>query len=304
VRRGNRYIITSFTAYWLAAQCSRRLPLQFVYWLGFRVADRVHARDRAGRAHVAANLRRIYAYRRVRVSDAFIARRTRKTYQYFGKYLVDFFRYSTASRDEIERRVTVAGLDRLEDALARGRGAILLSAHLGNWELGGLTLALLGHPVTTVYRPFGNPRIDRLFEARRNARGFTAIPIGSAARELAGTLRRGGAVALLGDRDFSAHVHPVPFFGQPASLPRGPAVLAARTRAPIVPAFLVRGVDDHYLLEFEPPIDPAGNGDVEHLQARIVEALERTIGAHPHQWFIFDDFWGGAAPADGRSATP
>ncbi len=262
-----------------------------------RLADRFYARDRAGRANVASNLHRIYQYRGARAGADFIARRARKMYQYFGKYMVDFFRYSTASREEIERRVTVVGLERFERALARGRGVLVVSAHLGNWELGGLMLALLGHPITTAYRPTGHRRLDRLFEAQRNARGLHAVPLGDAARELTDTLRRGGVAALLGDRDFSPHVHPVPFFGQTASLPRGPAVLAARTRACVLPCFLIRGVDDHYLMEFESPIDPTEGGGVETLQRRIVEALERTIGLHPYQWFIFDDFWraGGAA---------
>jgi len=271
--------------------------MPFAYWLGLRLADRFFARDRTGRANVAANLRRIYAFRGVRASDAFIQRRARKTYQYFGKYLVDFFRYSMASRGEIERRVTVAGVERLEDAIRRGRGVVLVSAHFGNWELGGLVLSLLGHSVTTAFRPMGSRRLDRLFERARQARGFSALPLGRAAEGLRATLRQGGVVALLADRDFSPHTHPVPFFGAPANLPRGPAVLAARQRASIVPAFLVRGVDDHYTMEFEPAIEPADAGGVAALQRRIVEALERTIGAHPHQWFIFDDFWRrGAAP--------
>jgi len=273
------------------------LPLPFAYWLGLRLADRFFARDQTGRANVAANLRRIYGFRGIRASEAFIQRRVRKTYQYFGKYLVDFFRYSLASRAEIENRVTVAGWDRFESALKRGRGVVIVSAHFGNWELGGLMLSLWGYRATTAYRPFGSQRLERLFERTRNARGFTALPLGHAAEGLRDTLRRGGVVALLADRDFSPHTRPVPFFGAPAHLPRGPAVLAARQRACIVPAFLVRGVDDHYVMEFDPAIDPLETGDIAALQRRIVESLERTIGAHPHQWFIFDDFWHGEAAA-------
>lgn len=297
-------IVESFTAYWLAAQLSRRVPLLFAYWVGLRLADVFHARDRTGRANVAANLRHIYAYRGVRASDAFIQRRVRKTYQYFGKYLVDFFRYSMASRDELENRVTMAGMDRLEEVLRRGRGAIICSAHFGNYELGALMLSFSGHPVTTVFRSTGSRRLDRLFARLRRGRGVSLLPLGQATSGLRAVLRQGGIVALLADRDFSPHTHPFPFFGAPANLPRGPAVLAARTRACLVPAFLVRGVDDHYMMEFEAPIDPESAGGVNELQAALVAAMERTIGAHPHQWFIFDDFWrtGAAGSSAGAAA--
>lgn len=296
-------IVENFPAYWLAVQLSRRLPLSFAYWVGLRVADIFHARDRTGRANVAANLRRIYAFRGVRASDQFVQRRVRKTYQYFGKYLVDFFRYSLASRDELEDRVTVAGMDRLEAVLRRGRGAIIASAHFGNYELGALMLSLSGYSVTTVFRSTGSRRLDRLFDRLRRGRGVSLLPLGQATGGLRAVLRAGGIVALLADRDFSSHTHPFPFFGAPANLPRGPAVLAARTRACIVPAFLVRGVDDHYLMEFDAPIDPESAGGVTELQAALVAAMERTIGAHPHQWFIFDDFWrtGASEPSAGAA---
>jgi KDO2-lipid IV(A) lauroyltransferase len=284
-------IVGKYTAYWLAAQLSRRLPLSFAYWVGLRCADVFCRRDRVGRANVESNLRRIYAYRGIAAGSEFLARMERKTYQFFGKYLVDFFRYSVASCEEIKDRVTIAGWERFESAMERKRGVILVSAHLGNWELGGLVLSLRNYPLTTVYRPFGSPRLDRLFDDRRNARGFTTLPLGGAARGLTDALRRGETVALLADRDFSRQVEPAVFFGAPARLPRGPAVLAARTRACLVPTFLIRGVDDHYLLEFTSVIDPVEVRGVAALQRRIIEAMEYVIGAHPHQWFIFDDFW-------------
>ncbi len=293
-RRGVRsegIIVQGYAVYWVAAQLSRRLPLSFAYRIGQCFADHFFWRDRTGRTNVMSNLRRIYAHRGIAAESDFFLRMARKTYQYFGKYLVDFFHYSVASRVEIERRVTIAGMEYFLSALKCGRGVILVSAHVGNWELGGLVLSLRGYPLTTVYRPFGHRRLDRLFDARRSARGFTTLPLGNAVRGLTNALRSNGTVALLADRDFSRQVAAVPFFGEYARLPRGPAVLAARTGACIVPTFLIRGVDDRYLLNFLGTIDPLEMPGIFALQRGIVEALEIVIGAYPHQWFIFDDFW-------------
>jgi KDO2-lipid IV(A) lauroyltransferase len=282
-----------YGSYRTAAFVSRRLPILFAYWFGMRVADLFYLSDARGRNGVQANLRRILAHRGVRYGPSSIRVLSRKTYQHFGKYLIDFFRYSASTFAEIEDRLDIERIDHLDRVYAGGRGLILLTAHVGNWEMGALALCQKGYPLTAVFRPEGVRQVDRLFEAQRRSRGLSLVPIGGAARGMLRALRDGGIVALLADRDFTTHRHHARFFGADACLPRGPAQLAVRTGVPIVPAFMIRRVDDRFVLRFSPPIMP--DGDVDEVQERIAAILEQVIGENPFQWFVFEDFWAAAA---------
>lgn len=275
----------------VAELLSTKLPLAFSYWVGMRFADYFYWRDKAKRQRVTTNLRRIAEARGLACTPAALESMARKMFQYFAKYLVDFFRYSRLSYDRVKDRICIERQDILDAVCREGKGAILMTAHLGNWELGGLAVAALGYPLSAVFRPMGSERVDRMFRERRQGRGIRPIPLGGAARGLFQALRQGEMVALLADRDFSNHHEHFPFFGQPARLPSGPARLAMRTGAPIVPGFMLRQVDDRFLLRLYPPLYPRDYDSVEALQARIVEQLEQAIGENAHQWFIFDDFW-------------
>lgn len=293
-----------YRSYAVAAWICRTLPLGFSYWIGLRAADWFFRRDHEGREAVCANLRRILAARGIAPARGSVEALARKTYQYFGKYLVDFFYYSGVTPHGVERRVSIERLDYLESARALNRGVILATAHVGNWELGGLMLSLMGYEVTAVYRPMGIRNLDRMFQAQREGRGLRLVPLGRAAREMLSTLRRKGIVALLADRDFGENLaqHKVNFFGAPACLPMGAAFMSFRTGAPIVPGFLLREVDDRFRMRFYPPIDPQACGDVETIQRRLVDTMEQVIGEYPHQWYLFEDFWKTAA--DGCKGAP
>lgn len=292
-----------YPAFRAAAILSRKLPPAVSYRLGEWIAGVCRTLSPRQRAAVGRNHRQILSHRGETASASGIRRRVRDTYRAFGTYLVDFFRYSVSASHGLEERVDIAGEDLLREALARGRGVLLATAHLGNWELGGLVLALRGYPLTAAYRPMQSPRINRLFLDQRVSRGMEPVPLGRAALSLVRALRRGRIAALLADRDFTGDPIVAPFFGAPAALPRGPATLSFRTGAPLLPAFMLRREDDRFRLAFSPPIDPGGFRSVEALQTRLTLALETAIGETPHQWFVFDDFWPGgehAAPARPR----
>lgn len=280
-----------YAMYGAAAFLSRHLPLGFSYWCALRIADMFHAFDRAGRAGVAANHARILSHRGIHAARGSGRGMVRKTYQYFGKYLVDFFRYSDSFCQEIEGKVGVEHMEYLTDTLAEGRGAILATAHVGNWELGGLMMARMGHPVTAVYRPFGIRRIDRMFTDQRTRRGIRLVPLGHAVPGLMRALRAGGLVSLLADRDFTGRGHPCTFFGATARMPLGAAILSHKTGAPIVPVFMLRQVDDRFLLKFNAPIRPGSGRTVDELQREMIASMEDVIGEYPYQWFVFSDFW-------------
>lgn len=280
--------------YWkfrLAEGLSRALPRQQAYWVGLRAADRFYARNGPDRQAVLSNLRQIYRARGVMPPAEVLEGLARKTFQYFGKYLVDFFRYAALDEAQVEQMVSREHPEYLDEAVARGKGVLMVSAHFGNWELGGAVLSALGHQVHAVFAPQRLQKLDRLFRERRERRGMHAIPLGRAASGIIRCLRSGEIVALLGDRDFTAKDDRVPFFGKPARMPRGPARLSLHTGAPIVPAFLRREIDDSFLFRLYPPIYPEEMENEMGIRNRLCRILEKEIGDHPYQWFIFEDFW-------------
>jgi KDO2-lipid IV(A) lauroyltransferase len=284
--------------YRTVAFMSRLLPQRLAYWVGLRISDQFYRHNHAGRAAVISNLRRVYAARGIVPAEDALQGLARKMFQYFGKYLVDFFRFARLSPEDVRKRVSLEHWEYLEQALQRGRGALIVTAHIGNWEMGGAVLIALGHRMNALVLPQRLEKLSRMFQRQRELRGIRIIPVGQSGFSIIRCLRRGEIVAVLGDRDFTAKDDRVMFFGQPARIPRGPAWLAVRTGTPVVPAFLLRQVDDTFLLRVYPPIYPEEAGSEEALRDRVCRILEKEIGEQPFQWFIFDDFWAaGASPA-------
>jgi len=281
----------TYASYRLAAFLSRSLPRRLSYRLAVHTADVFHRIDRIGRRAVQKNLSVILRARGSEPTAAELNCLSRRTFHCFGKYLADFFRYSRSSVADVSRMVTVENPEHMQTAAEQGRGVIAISAHIGNWELGGMLMGAAGHRLNVVALPQRLENVNRLFQEQRAGRGMHVLPLGQAAAGIVGCLRRNEWVALLADRDFSPHSADMTFFGMPARLPRGPAHLAARTGAPILPGFVLRNDDDGFLMRYFPPLIPNGRGSQEELQDGICRILEEVIGAHPHQWFMFRDFW-------------
>jgi KDO2-lipid IV(A) lauroyltransferase len=282
-----------YLQYRAAEVVSRLTPRKLAYWISNRLACYFYHRDTAGRTAVIANLRRIHDYIGRSYTPEDLDRQARLTFGYFGKYLVDFFAFSAMSRTQIDRLVRLERKDCLERAWALQRGVLLVTAHFGSWEIGGAVIAGLGYPINAIVLPQKTPRLDVFFQNHRRRRGIQVIHMGNAVREIIDALRRRECVALLADRDYTAHSKPVPFFGAPARLPRGPAWLAHRTGVPLVPGFLLRNPDETYLVRFHPPVMPAENLSLEAIQRRLCAAMEEEIGRHPIQWYMFQDLWDG-----------
>ena len=292
-----------YWTYRLAALLSRHLPRLFAYWLGLRIADLFCWARRKDRQAVISNLRRIYTARGITLAAPALEGLARKTFQYFGKYLVDFFRFARLTSAQVRRLVSFEHPEYLAVAQKHGRGVLLVTAHLGNWELGGAVIAALGYRVNAVVLPERVEKINRLFQRQREQRGIIPLPLGQSPFALTRCLRRGEMVALLGDRDFTNHGVRVPFFGQPVALPRGPARLSFKTGAPILMAFLLRQVDDTFLLRCHPPIYPEQEGSVERIQQKLVAVMEKEIAEAPCQWFLFEDFWAASGRPDPHPAA-
>ena len=228
------------------------------------------------------------------VDDPVLKKTARRAFGNFGMVVVDFLCMGRLSDEDLLGMVEVEGRENLDKGMDRGKGVLAVSGHLGNWELGAAAIAVMGYPLNAITLSHGDPRIDRIFVKRRADRGVKVIPMGMAVKRSFRAVRDGEAVAVMGDRDIMAHGARVPFFGCETTVPRGPAVMAQRTGAAIVPTFAV-WEEDRYRLCFEEPIIPCPDGDPEknlkELTAKVIGVLERYISRYPDQWSMFYRMW-------------
>jgi KDO2-lipid IV(A) lauroyltransferase len=284
----------SYGYYWGVCALSKSLPRSLSYAVARPIADAFYRWDDAGREAVKANLRTILGAGGVAPTEEAVCRTARDTFRNFGKYLADFFRYRRPSDVAIQPLFRLDGIEHYRQAVALNRGVLALSAHLGNWEMSALVLHSLGHQLNAVVLPQRRERVERLLARYRARRGARLLPLGrGTAAAIVSCLNRREFVGLLADKDFTTHNRQVPFFGRPTRLPHGPAVLAIKTGAPILPAFIIRRDDDGFLVRFYPPILARPDDSAERLQMGIARVLEEVIGEFPAQWFMFTDFWAG-----------
>ena len=210
----------------------------------------------------------------------------------FAYYLVDFLRYSKLNEDFIKKYIELDGLDNLNKALAEGKGVIVLAAHLGNYELAGAVLSLLGYPLSVVALSHGDKRINRFFNNQRQMVRMKVISTGTTIRSCFSALKQGDMLALLGDMDCSGAVIKLKIFYKYAYFPRGIAFLALKTKAPIIPIFLVRKDKRFYRLVCEKPIayDKEQQNEVAIIKKCNV-VLEKYIKEYPQQWYMFQKWW-------------
>jgi KDO2-lipid IV(A) lauroyltransferase len=221
----------------------------------------------------------------------------RKVFRNFAKYLVDFLRFSKVDAAYIKKYVKIEEARHIEQALERGKGVIILSAHIGNWELGGSVLGMLGYRMNAVVLSHKNESVNDFFIDQRNMGNFRSIEFGANLRGCYRALKNNELLALLGDRNFSNTGVVTEFFGRKALMPIGPAALALRTGAAIVPSYMIRLADDTFKFVFEEPIyaEDKGRRDdaaLEDVMKKYLPSVENAVRTYPEQWYVFRDFWG------------
>ena len=212
---------------------------------------------------------------------------------------VDFLRFATRPPEDAARLVEgVIGYSRIVEGRLRGKGVLLLTAHLGNWEVGGLMLAQMKQPIHVVLVPDIFPGVERQRRKLHEARGVVEIRVDRSFVPTLAVLRvlsENGIVAMQGDRDFDNTGIAVPFFGREAYFPRGPLRVAMASGATVLPSFIVRRPDGRYRAIVEEPLvvetgedrDAALRRNLE----RYVAILERYVKEYPDQWYCFYPFW-------------
>ncbi len=267
------------------------LPLKIGYKLAVFISDLHYIFADKDRFAVRENLEVIFPEK----TEREISRIRIMMFRNFAKYLVDFFRFSKLDKEYIKRNIKIENIHYFDEALSKGKGVIALSAHLGNWELGGVVVALSGYPFWAVALPHKHKAVDNFFNFQRESKGMRVIPLGKAVRQCLSVLKDNQVLALAGDRDFTERGTVLDFFGKPAFFPEGPAAFALKTGAVIVPAFMLRNKDDSFTLKIEKPLEFTPTNDKNRDLLRLIQMyksiIEDYIRRYPEQWYMFRRFW-------------
>ena len=224
----------------------------------------------------------------------------------YARYWLESFRLPTLSGDALDRGIDVPAYHHVEEALERGNGVILALPHLGGWEWAGFWMATVNRlPITVVVEPLDPPELFEWFADFREQLGMRVVPLGpDAGREVLGALRRNEIVCLLCDRDLTGDGIEVTFGDERTTLPAGPATLALRTGAALLPTAVYFRPKGRHLGTVRPPIDTQRQGrlrdDAAAITQRLADELVTLIAAAPHQWHLLAPNW----PSDQATTAP
>jgi KDO2-lipid IV(A) lauroyltransferase len=221
----------------------------------------------------------------------------RKSFQNLGRGLAVFSKFSKAGIEELRDSIDCVGIENLERAIAKGKGIILFTGHLGSWEFCSFSLALLGYPCTFVVRRIDNPAVERLVDRTRSRFGNRSLDKRTGIRQLFRTLRSRQSVGILVDVNMiGTEGIFTDFFGIPASTTFMPARLSLSTGAILVPVFAPWDEEKRrYVLQVEPALEFESTGneqaDVERVTAMVTNTVEKYIRQFPGQWLWIHKRW-------------
>jgi Kdo2-lipid IVA lauroyltransferase/acyltransferase len=216
-----------------------------------------------------------------------------------GRIMASVAAFPSITRENVHEWIRYDGLENFTRALAKGRGVLVATAHLGNWELSAFTHALMTAPMHIVVRPLDNPRLDAWVERRRALSGNHIIHKKEAAREILRALASGDAVGILIDQNTTpAEGVFIDFFGRKACAGTAFVKFAHHTGAAVVPGYALWCENEkRYILRFDPEI-PMSNDDVQADTQRVHSELEAVIREHPDQWLWVHRRWKTRPPGE------
>ncbi len=282
----------TFTAwgYFAAWRLLRWLPEGFVYGAAYRISDLLTKRNGPSVARLKSNLARTQPDITSLDLDLLLYKAMRSMVRYW----CDTFRFPDWSKERIASTVTTTDEHLLLDAIAAGNGAIVTLAHVGNYDHAAAYFCGKGAKIVTVAEHLKPEALFKKFMSYRAAFGMEALPLdGRVIPTLALRLRTGCVVALAADRDLSRSGIDVNFFGAPARMPAGPAILAIKTGAPLIYA-MVSYTEDGIHIDFE--MVPLSTIEDESKRiAAIVQSsadlFAKGISAHPEDWHMMQRIW-------------
>ena len=270
---------------------AKRTPLPVLYRIGERLGRLAYRLSRRYRTVAEHNLQMAYGES---LSDGERRRLVEQVFIHFAKSLMEFLVADGLSPNDLCRMVTLKGEEHLQWCVQQGKGTLIITAHYGNWEIAARYLTQCkGYVLNVVARDADDSATAVLVNRIREQGGYCVFPRGQAVRAVLQALKRNELVAMLPDQN-AGDVF-VPFFGRLAGTVAGPALLALRSGAPILPVFCTRQPDNTYLFEMLPPfvVQPSGDKerDVTETMAHITALIEQQVRKHPSQWLWLHNRW-------------
>jgi len=218
--------------------------------------------------------------------DPEVTRVARRAFQNYGRMLMDFILLGSLTPQELVARITIDGLDDLYEALSKGRGAIMAVPHMGSWDMAGSYAGAIGIRIAAVADRFPGSLNDAVVKTRQRF-GLNVITLGrSAVRAIIDALAANSVVALLCDLEQGPGVE-VRFFGRKAIVPGGPAAIALKTGAPLMPAYQYATSPGRYHIHLDPPLPLSSDETKEGVMQRVIDRFGEFIKERPDQWYAF-----------------
>ena len=270
------------------------LPERFDSWAASHIATNVGRLTTGSRDNLRDNLRRALSTADLMVTDELLERMVDRAFASYGQYWAEGAKLPALSTNAMASRFVISeGLEGLQRAHAAGNGVVVALPHVGSWEWGGAFLAHIGMPMTAVAEALEPPELFAWFREKRQSIGIEIEPLDeNAGTVLLSTLRAGGVVGLLCDRDLQGNGIEVEFFGETVTMPAGPATLSLRTGATLVAAACYAGPLRGHHAVITPPIDTTRHGkmreDVQRVTQLVARELEHLIRRAPEQWHVLE----------------
>ncbi len=208
--------------------------------------------------------------------------------------VVDFLKLLIIPKEKLKKRVETVGFENLDNALKKGKGVVIFTAHSGNFEWGACKVALEGYKIwgTSVQRPY--KRTNNFFESRRISKGVKTFYVNNLLH-IFRILKNNEIIAIPTDWDSQGSARQYDFFGKKAYIPSGPVEIAMKSGAPLIPSFIRRKSKYNHLHVIEEPIELETEGDRKELIAintqKMIKVLEKYIREDIEQWEMFHNIW-------------
>jgi KDO2-lipid IV(A) lauroyltransferase len=216
-------------------------------------------------------------------------------YRHFGRVVVELARLPIMNAQWVEKFVEIRGRDVLDRCLKQGKGGIVLSGHLGNWEIMGASAAVLGYPITYIVTTQRNKGVEAWMDNLRKAKGIEIIKTHDSPKRMIQALKNNRLMAVLSDQDAHEDGEFVPFFGRPASTPRGGPVLHLKTGASLLFGYAVGLPKGKWQIIYEDIPLQSNQEDIKEAVTQLLTyatgRLEQEIRNHPEQWLWMHRRW-------------
>jgi KDO2-lipid IV(A) lauroyltransferase len=268
------------------------LPRTVCLGIGGVLGILVYGLDAKHRTIALSNLNTAYG---TQISTAQKKKWARGSFIHYGRFFAEIIKYRSMKAEKIHQFISVEGTDHIKKALREGKGALLFSAHFGNWELATAMVSRLGK-VNVIARPLDNRRLEEEILEIREKLGARVIHKQQAARPVLRALQENEMVAILIDQNtVRNHAVFVEFFGKQAATTPSLAAFFRKSGAPLIPVFCYPIPKNRYRLEVQPPIDVAMTGDEKQDVLKITQLctkiIQNQIQKNPKVWLWFHDRW-------------